>query len=135
MTYKKVLTVGVYDIFHIGHLNVLEAAKKLGNFLIVGVHDDKLNIKQVEFLYSIEERIRFVSSLKFVDEVVNYERVDLFVKEIDFDIFVHGPDQNHKYFQKAFEWCRTKGIEIIEIERTEGISSEKLINILKNKSI
>src|SRR5690606_24200475 len=109
--------------FHLGHLNVLEAAKSHGDYLIVAVHDDKLNIKGVEFLYSLEERMRLVSSIKFVDRVIPYERVDLLVQEIDFDVFAHGEDQNHQYFQKAFEWCKNNNKQTVVLERTEGISS------------
>lgn len=129
------LTVGVFDFFHLGHLNVLTHAKVHGDYLIVAVHDDKLNIKGVEFLYTLEERMRFVESIKLVDEVVSYERVDTLLPNIDFDVFAHGPDQNHQYFQKAFEWCRNNNKEIIELERTDGISSSKLRAILRKKDI
>ena len=132
---KKVITVGVFDFFHLGHLNVLEAAKKNGDYLIVAVHDDKENIKGVEFLYSLEERMRFVGSIKYVDEVIPYERVDTLLKTIDFDTFVYGPDQNHQYFQKAFEWCRTNKKELVMLKRTEGISSTRLREIISKKEI
>lgn len=132
---KKVITVGVFDFFHLGHLNVLEAAKKYGDYLIVAVHDDKENTKGVEFLYSLEERMRFVGSIKFVDEVIPYERVDTLLETIDFDIFVYGPDQNHKYFQKAFEWCRKNNKELVMLKRTEGISSTRLRKIINKKEI
>lgn len=131
----KVLTVGVFDFFHIGHLNVLEQAKKQGDYLIVAVHDDKLNIKGVEFLYSLEERMRLVSSLKFVDCVISYERVDFLVQKVDFDVFAHGEDQNHQYFQKAFEWCKNNKKKVVMLERTEGISSTRIRSILNNKDV
>lgn len=131
----KVLTVGVFDFFHLGHLNVLEQAKTYGNYLIVAVHDDKLNTKGVDFLYSLEDRMRFVENLGFVDEVIPYERVDKIVESVDFDIFVHGPDQNHQYFQKAIDWCKTNGKEVVTSERTEGISSTRLRNFLKHHEI
>lgn len=132
---KKVITVGVFDFFHLGHLNVLEAAKKHGDYLIVAVHDDKLNIKGVEFLYDLEERMRFVGSIKFVDEVIPYERVDTLLESIDFDTFVYGPDQNHEYFQKAFEWCRKNKKDLVMLKRTAGISSTRLRNIINKKEI
>lgn len=135
MSKKKVITVGVFDFFHLGHLNVLEQAKKQGDYLIVAVHDDKLNIKGVDFLYSLEERMRFVGNIGFVDEVIPYERVDTLVKNIDFDVFAHGQDQDHQYFQEAFSWCDANNKERIELKRTEGISSTKLRAILKNRDI
>ena len=132
---NKILTVGVFDFFHLGHLNVLEQAKSYGDYLIVAVHDDKLNTKGVDFLYSLEDRLRFVNSLGFVNEAVPYERVDQIVKLVDFDIFVHGPDQDHEYFQQAFDWCKVNGKEVITSERTEGISSTRLRSFLKHYEI
>lgn len=132
---KKVLTVGVFDFFHLGHLNVLKQAKTFGEYLIVAVHDDKLKSKGIEFLYSLDERMEFIKNLRFVDEVIPYERVDLVVKSTEFDVFVYGPDQNHEYFQKAFEWCRNHNKELAETTRTKGISSTKLREILKQKDI
>lgn len=131
----KVLTVGVFDFFHLGHLNALKNAKNAGDYLIVAVHDDKLNSKGVDFLYTLEERISFIKHLNFVDEVISYERVDLLVEKINFDIFAHGPDQNHQYFKQAFEWCRKNNKKTYMTDRTEGISSTKLREILKNKDI
>ena len=122
---KKVLTVGVFDFFHLGHLNVLEQASKQGEYIIVAVHDDKLNIKGVDFLYSLEERMKIVGNIKFVDEVISYERVDQLVQNTDFDIFAHGEDQNHQYFQKAFNWCKENNKKVVMLERTEGISSDR----------
>ncbi|MFO7869375.1 MAG: adenylyltransferase/cytidyltransferase family protein [Bacteroidales bacterium] len=132
---KKVITVGVFDFFHLGHLNLLEAAKMQGDYLIVAVHNDTLNIKGVDFLYSLEDRMRFVRSIKCVDEVVSYERVDTLLPDVDFDIFAHGPDQNHQYFQNAFEWCNNNNKKIITLQRTEGISSTRLRNFLQNYEI
>lgn len=132
---KRILTVGVFDFFHLGHLNVLEQAKSYGDYLIVAVHDDKLNTKGVDFLYSLGDRLRFVNNIGFVGEAIPYERVDKIVQAVDFDVFVHGPDQNHEYFQKAFEWCKNNNKEVIMSERTEGISSTRLRNFLKHYEI
>jgi len=132
---KKVITVGVFDFFHIGHLNLLVSAKCLGDTLIVAVHDDIFKSKGIEFLYSLEDRIRIISSLRCVDTVIPYERVDLLIERIDFDIFAHGPDQNHQYFQKAFNWCHNHCKSVIELPRTEGISSTIIREILKKKNV
>lgn len=119
----RVLTVGVFDLFHIGHLNLLERAAALGDHLLVGVHDDKEKVKGCDFHYSLSTRIKMVESLKFVDAVKVYERVDIFAKEHEFDIFAYGEDQTHQYFQATFAYCREQGKQCIQIPRTEGISS------------
>lgn len=133
---KKVLTVGVYDILHIGHVVLFERAKKLGDYLIVAVQDDdyiqkyKPNVKMV---YSIEEREYMVRSIRFVDEVVTYQDVDKLLSTISFDVFVKGPDQNHAGFQKAVQWCIENRKEVIILPRTDGVSSTSLREYLSDK--
>jgi len=127
---KKAITVGVFDLLHLGHLRMLEKSKSLCDFLTVAVHDDKLNIKDIEFVYSLEERKEMVNALCCVDSVISYERVDLLLPTLDFDIFLYGPDQNHQYFQKALQWCKKNNKEIYSIKRTQDISSTKIRNIL-----
>lgn len=132
---KKGLTVGVFDVFHLGHLNMLKNAKQNCDYLIVAVHDDKLNIKNVEFAYTLEQRMEMVGAIKHVDEVIVYERVDKIVKHVDFDVLLHGPDQEHQYFQKAFSWCKDNNKQIVLLARTEGISSTMLRNALATKEV
>ncbi|MCC5925075.1 MAG: adenylyltransferase/cytidyltransferase family protein [Bacteroidetes bacterium] len=123
---KRVLTVGVFDLYHFGHLKVLEMARKQGDYLITAVHDDVLMSKGYPFFYSLEQRMEIVSSCRWVDEVVPYMSVDTIVKEINFDVFAHGPDQNHVLFQRAISWCRANGKDVICLPRTEGISSTQI---------
>lgn len=126
---KTVLTVGVYDMLHIGHILLFEHAKELGDKLIVAVQDGdyiqkyKPNTKMV---YSTEERMYMVRSIRYVDEVVIYRDVDKDIQSIDFDVFAKGPDQIHAGFQRAVEWCKENGKEVVVIPRTEGISSTLL---------
>ncbi len=132
---KKVITVGVFDLFHLGHFNILKHASEQGTELYVGIHNDKENIKNVQFLYTLEERIELVDSLKFVTKALPYERIDLFLQDNDFDVFVHGPDQTHQYFQKAFEYCKVNNKIIIELPRTLGISSSDIREYLKDRNV
>ena len=131
----KVLTVGVYDYFHLGHLRLFENAKELGDYLIVAVQDEDFILKtkpNAKILYTTEQRKELVGALRVVDEVVGYTDVDAIVKMIDFDVFAIGEDQNHEGFQKAVEWCKEKG-KIVRMRRTPGISSsdikQKLISL------
>ena len=78
---------------------------------------------------STEKRLFMVSSIRYVDHVVTYDDVDEIVKNVDFDVFAKGPDQVHSGFQRATEWCKAHGKEVVVIPRTEGISSTMLREI------
>lgn len=126
---KKVLTVGVYDLLHIGHIELFRKTKTIGDYLIVAVQDSDVVLKykpEAKLIYSTEERMYMVKSLKYVNDVVVYRAVDDIVKNIDFDVFATGPDQVHEGFQRAIQWCKDNGRQTIVIPRTEGISSSWL---------
>ncbi|MBR5989806.1 MAG: adenylyltransferase/cytidyltransferase family protein [Prevotella sp.] len=126
---KRVLTVGVYDMLHIGHILLFKRAKDLGDKLIVAVQDGDVVLKykpEAQMVYSTDERLYMVSTIKYVDEVVTYRDIDKDIQNIDFDIFAKGPDQCHEGFQRAVEWCKNHGKQVVTIPRTEGISSTLL---------
>ena len=131
---KKVLTVGVYDLLHIGHVNLFRRARAEGEYLIVAVQESEVVLKykpEVKLVYSTEERMYMVKAIRYVDKVITYKAVDDIVKTADFDIFVTGPDQNHDGFQKAIRWCKEHGKKHIVLPRTEGISSSWLKEQIK----
>lgn len=133
---KKVLTVGVYDMLHIGHVLLFMKAKQLGDKLVVAVQDEEviLNYKPgTKMIYTTEERLYMVSSIKYVDEVMTYKDIDVDIQSIDFDVFAKGPDQDHEGFRRAVEWCESHGKEVVVIPRTEGISSTLLREYSMNK--
>ncbi len=133
---KTVLTVGVYDMLHIGHILLFKRAKELGDKLIVAVQDNDVILKYkpgTKMVYTTEERMYMVSSIRYVDEVVVYRDVDKDIQDIDFDVFAKGPDQMHEGFQRAVEWCEDNGKEVVVIPRTEGISSSLLREYSKVK--
>lgn len=126
---KRVLTFGVYDLLHIGHMLLFERAKELGDYLIVAVQDGDCILKykpDAKMVYNTDERLYMVSSIRYVDEVVTYQDVDVDIRNIDFDLFVKGPDQCHPGFQRAVQWCEEHGKEVVTLPRTEGISSTML---------
>ena len=132
----KVLTFGVYDMLHIGHMLLFQRAKALGDHLIVAVQDGEFIQKYkpgTEMVYTTDERLYMVSTIRYVDEVVTYKDVDVDIKGIDFDVFAVGQDQNHAGFQRAMQWCRDNGKEVVVIPRTEGISSTMLRNYSKTR--
>lgn len=133
---KKVLTVGVFDYFHYGHLRLLERAKALGDYLVVAVQRDEEIHKtkpQAKILYSLRQRIEMIQALKVVDEVVEYSQIADDIAHINFDLFVRGGDQNHSGFMQAEEWCKSHNKEVIILERTPGISSTQIRQELSDK--
>lgn len=127
--FKKVLTVGVYDLLHKGHVELYRRAKGLGDYLIVAAQDSDFILKYkptAKVLNSTEDRKYMIKSIRYVDEVITYTDVDKIVKEVDFDVFVTGPDQCHAGFQKAILWCEEHGKEHTVLARTDGVSSSEL---------
>ena len=121
----KVITYGTYDLLHHGHIRLLERAKALGDYLIVGVTADdfdktrgKINVQQ-----SLIERIEAVKSTGLADEIIieEYEgqKIDD-IKKYDVDIFTVGSDWTGQ-FDYLNEYC-----EVVYLERTKGISSSEL---------
>ncbi len=121
----KVITYGTYDLLHYGHIRLLERAKKLGDYLIVGVTADdydksrgKINVKQ-----SLMERIEAVRATELADEIIieEYEgqKIDD-IKRYNIDIFTVGSDWIGK-FDYLNEYCK-----VVYLERTEGISSSNI---------
>ena len=126
---KKVLTVGVFDYFHYGHLKLFERAKALGDYLIVAVQRDEEIHKtkpNANILYSLDKRLEMVSSIKFVDEVLPYAQIYEDIQKIDFDIFVKGGDQTHSGFVAAEKWCLLNGKQIVTLSRTPNICSSDI---------
>jgi len=135
---KSLLTFGVYDMLHIGHILLFKHTKEFFKDepcrLIVAVQDGDYILKykpEAKMVYSTEERMFMVSAVRWVDEVVIYRDVDVDIKNIKFDVFAKGPDQNHAGFQRAVEWCNKNYKEVVTIPRTEGISSTMLHEYLK----
>ena len=133
---KTVLTFGVFDLLHIGHVLLFKKAKELseGGQLIVAVQESDFILKykpDTELVIDTSTRMFMVNSIKYVDKVVTYQDVDKDIQDIDFDIFAKGPDQNHEGFKRAENWCKNHGKEVVVIPRTEGISSSLLRRIKK----
>ena len=104
-----------------------------GGDLTVFVQESSAILKykpDAQVLYSTEERVEIIKSLRIVDEVQVYTDVDAAVKEYDFDIFAKGPDQNSIGVQNAVKWCIENNKKIIEIPRTANISSSYLKKII-----
>ena len=128
---KKVITYGTFDLFHVGHLNILRRAKELGDYLVVAVSSDAFNeIKGKKCVIPDYERMAIVEAIKYVDEVIpenDWEQKVRDVQEHDIDVFVMGDDWEGK-FDFLSEYC-----DVVYLPRTEGISTTQLKTILKSK--
>ena len=107
---SKILTFGVYDYFHLGHLKLFEHCKKYAEYLIVAVQNGDYILKykpDAKVLYSTEERVEILSALKIVNEVIVYDSVSIeTLKKIDFDILALGEDHVGGRFNEVEEWCK-----------------------------
>ena len=119
---RRIITFGTFDLFHIGHLNLLRRAKALGDHLIVGVSTDDLNYskKRQYPVFREYDRIRIVQAIRYVDEAFFEESLELkpdYIKKFSADILVMGNDWEGK-----FDFC-TSICKVVYLERTEGIST------------
>ena len=90
---KTVLTFGVYDMLHIGHILLFKRAKEYGDKLIAAVQDGEVILKykpDTKVVYTTEERLYMVSTIRYVDEVALYRDVDTDIRNFEFDILVLG---------------------------------------------
>ena len=127
---SKVLTFGVYDYFHIGHLRLFQQCKTYANYLIVAVQDGEYILKYKPFaniLYTTEQRVEIISALKIVDEVMIYKSINEEVLEnVDFDILALGEDHVGERFTIAENWCKKHGKKVVRLKRTPGICSSNI---------
>ena len=126
---KKVINYGTFDLFHIGHLNILRRAKELGDYLVVAVSSDAFNaLKGKKCVIPDYERMAIVEAIKYVDEVIpenSWEQKIEDVKNHDIDVFVMGNDWEGK-FDFLKEYC-----EVVYLPRTDGISTTQIKEGLK----
>ena len=133
----KVLTFGVFDYFHYGHLKLLERCKQQGDYLIVAVQRSEEIYKtkpNAKVLYTTKQRMEMVNAMKYVDEVVEYTQVAGDISRIDFDVLVIGGDQNHAGFQEAIRWATEHGKKVSYLARTPNICSSDIKKELEAKN-
>lgn len=123
--YDRVITFGTFDLFHVGHLRIINRAKLLGNYLVVGVSTDALNYaKKTQYpIYTESDRMEIVQSLKAVDEVFLERRLEDkadYISHYNASLLVMGDDWYGK-----FDWCKGK-CDVIYLPRTPNISSTEI---------
>lgn len=122
---KKIITYGTFDLFHLGHLEILRRAKELGDYLLVVISTDEFNWdeKQKKCVYPYAHRAEIVKAIRYVDEVIPetcWEQKMTDVAQHEIDVFVMGDDWEGK-FDFLKDQC-----EVVYLPRTEGISSTQI---------
>ena len=139
---KKIIgyTAGVYDMFHIGHLNILKNAKSLCDYLIVGVSTDEVVIenKNKTPMIPFKDRMQIVAAIKYVDKVIPQESYDIEGKiktavSEKIDVMFVGDDWKNTDKWNKIEYELNKiGVKVVYLKHTDGISttllSEKILN-------
>ena len=134
MKYKIGYTTGVFDLFHIGHLNILKKAKEMCEYLIVGVSSDELvRYKHKKPVIPFEERIEIIRSIKYVDEAIIQDNMDKKSawEKYHFDVMFVGDDWKNtpkwNSYEKEFN---EMGVRIVYFPYTKGTSSTLLNEVL-----
>jgi glycerol-3-phosphate cytidylyltransferase len=127
---KRVITFGTFDVFHIGHLLILERAASLGDHLVVGVSTDALNFSKKSRLpiYPEDERITLIRALRCVDEAFYEESLEAkadYVRQYGADVLVMGDDWEGR-FDFLKDLC-----EVVYLPRTPSISTTALIEKIR----
>ncbi len=130
---KKVITYGTFDLLHYGHINLLQRAKALGDYLIVALSTDEFNwdCKQKKCYFSYEQRKKLLEAVRYVDLVIpeeSWEQKKTDVREYHIDTFVMGNDWEGK-----FDFLKDEGVEVVYLERTPEISTTQIKNDLLKK--
>ncbi|MBQ7252765.1 MAG: adenylyltransferase/cytidyltransferase family protein [Kiritimatiellae bacterium] len=128
-------TTGVFDMFHVGHLNILKRAKAQCEHLIVGVSTDALvqGYKSKTPIIPFEERFAIVGAIKYVDEVVPQTSMDKFKawERLKFNALFHGSDWKDSDMYNAIVKQFSKvGVDVVFLPHTTGISSTLLSDVL-----
>lgn len=130
----RVITFGTFDVFHIGHVNILTRAHDLGDHLTVGISTDALNFsKKGRYpIYREEHRLQIVSSLDCVDEVFLEHSLDLkrdYLLEHESDVLVMGDDWRGRFDEFA------DIVEVVYLPRTKDVSTTDIIQAIRDAEL
>lgn len=127
-------TTGVFDLFHVGHVNLLRNAKGMCDKLVVGVTTDELvSYKNKKSVISFEERMEVVRSCRYVDAVIPQEDMDKYTQwqKVKFDVMFVGDDwfksEKWEAIDKKFQ---EEGVRVVYFPYTKGTSSTLINNVL-----
>lgn len=134
--YKLGYTQGTFDLFHVGHLNIINNAKAYCDYLVVGVNDDEL-VKEYKNKIpnvNVENRVKIVNAIKGVDEVIIANTLDKMKMHelVQFDAIFIGDDwKGNERWKKTEEDMKSIGVDVVYLPHTEGISTTLLSKKIK----
>ncbi len=134
--YKTGYTTGVFDMFHIGHLNILKRAKERCETLIVGVSTDELveSYKHKSPIIPFEERIEIVKAIRYADVVVPQTSMNKMEawERLKFDVLFHGSDwKGSEMYTRIIEEFQSVNVDVVFLPHTQGVSSTMLADVLR----
>lgn len=134
--YKIGYTTGVFDMFHIGHLNILRNAKEQCEHLIVGVSTDEVvqTYKHKTPIIPFKERMAIVEAIKYVDEVVPQTTMDKFAawENLRFEAVFHGDDwRGSEMYNEIEKKLNSVNVDMVFLPHTDGTSSTMLKDVLR----
>ena len=128
---------GTFDLFHVGHLNLLRRAKQYCDYLVVGIHPNAAH-KGKETFIPFEERMDIVSNIKYVDKAIPslHEDCDIYINGIvKYDYLFVGSDyKGTERFNRYEAYFADKGVKIVYFPYTKGTSSTQIRQLIVSKS-
>ena len=123
---RRVITYGTFYLLHYGHINLLQRAKQLGDYLIVALSTDEFNLdqKQKKCYFTYEQRKELLEAIRYVDLVIpeiNWDQKVSDMHEYHVDVFVMGDDWKGK-----FDYLADEGVEVVYLPRTPEISTSQI---------
>lgn len=136
---KTAITFGVFDLLHSGHFELFRRIRELVGsegkvYVMLQIDESIAKYKPgCKSVYDFATRQKMIETLRTVDKAIPYDAVGVeAVEKVDFDLLVCGPEHTNERFQRLFAWCKEHGKEVVVLPRTEGISTTKLKEILRD---
>lgn len=136
---KTAITFGVFDLLHFGHFELFRRIRELVGetgkvYVMLQIDESIAKYKPgCTRVYDFDTRRKMIETLRTVDKVIAYDSVGVAaVQDIPFDVLVVGPEHTNERFQRLFKWCSENDKTVVTLPRTEGISTTRLKEIIKD---